>query len=193
MRLFTCIGVTVLLGITAECVLAQQTSIAAKIEEANAKRGQGYTVRGDLSVEKDGQVRIQFTKDDYALVRAEQIDAETIFPLAQGEDPSGRGSKHAFKLNEGAEVELHVGELTHRFKLAKGARPFVIDPNDPKVVYLDEARDKDKVATPLSCEYDCRKWVIVADIYCCGGGFTQGGYGYVGCADEWCDEDRCCD
>lgn len=159
-------------------------SLAAKIKHALGGP-KLYTVRGDLCFEADGRVRITFTKDAYALVKESDISLDFILPLQRGEDPSGRNSKFAITLIEGAVVELHVETLTHTFKVAQGERAFYIDETDLKVVYLDTLK-------ALDCAYKCRKWVTVVDVYCCGNGFTQGGFGYVGCADMWCDEHRCC-
>lgn len=158
-------------------------SLASKIRKA--EQAKLYTVRGDLSIEDDGRVRLTFTKDAYALVAEDHLDADFMMPLEKGEDPSGRNSKFAVKLVEGAEVELHVDTLVHTFRLAVGEKPFYIDEHELKVIYIDsKAQD---------CAYKCRKYVVVVDVYCCGNGFTQGGFGSVGCSDMWCDERRCCD
>jgi hypothetical protein len=159
-------------------------SLAAKLQQAQSAP-KLHTVRGDISMEVDGRVRITFTKDAYALVKESDIHAEFILPLTRGEDPSGRNSKFAIKLIEGATVELHIETLTHTFRVAQGERAFYIDEHDLKVVYIDTLK-------ALDCAYKCRKWVTVVDVYCCGNGFTQGGFGYVGCGDMWCDEGRCC-
>lgn len=159
-------------------------SILAKIQAAQVAP-KLYTVRGDLAEEKPGFVRVTFTKDAYALIAMKDIHPDFILPLARGEDPSGRNSKFAFKLIEGAQVELHVDTLTHKFKVAEGERAFYIDETNLEVVYLDTRPKTD-------CEYNCRKQVTVVDVYCCGNGFIHGGYGYVGCGNTWCD-DRCCD
>lgn len=159
-------------------------SIVAKLQAAQTAP-KLYTVRGDLTEEKPGVVRVTFTKDAYALIAMKDIHPDFILPLARGEDPSGRNSKFAFKLIEGATVELHVDSLTHTFKVAQDERAFYIDEHDLKVVYLDTLKKRE-------CPYDCKKWVVIVDIYCCGGDFTQGGFGSVGCSDDWCDEERCC-
>ncbi|EAQ81373.1 hypothetical protein DSM3645_23316 [Blastopirellula marina DSM 3645] len=159
-------------------------SILQKIQATNNAQRM-YTVRGDLSEESPGQFRVTFTKDAYALIAMNNIHPDFILPLARGEDPSGRNSKFAFKLLEGAEVELHVDTLTHKFKVAQKERAFYIDEHDLSVVYLDSLKLRD-------CPFECRKYVTVVDVYCCGNGFTKAGYGYVGCADMWCDESRCC-
>jgi len=160
-------------------------SISAKLQSAKAAKPM-YTVRGDLTEESPSVVRITFTKDAYALVKLNDIHPDFILPLARGEDPSGRNSKFAFKLIEGAMVELHVDTLTHTFKLAAGEKPFVIDEIELKVIYLEGTK------ALADCPFECRKYVNLVDVYCCGNGFTHGGFGYVGCASGWCDEGRCC-
>lgn len=160
-------------------------SIVAKINSMQASP-RLYTVRADISEESPSTMRLTFTKDAFAIVNMTDIHPDFIFPLARGEDPSGRNSKCALKLIEGAVVELHVDTLVHKFRLAVDEKPFVIDEVTLKVVYLDLPK------AMQDCEYGCRKYVTVVDVYCCGGGFTQAGYGYVGCIDGWCDENRCC-
>jgi hypothetical protein len=159
-------------------------SIAVKLQLAKGNP-KLFTVRGDLSMEPDGRVRITFTKDAYAIVKEPDIHPEFILPLSRGEDPSGRNSKFAVKLTDGADVELHVDTLVHPFKIGQGQRAFYIDEQELTVVYIDTLKKS-------YCAYKCKKYVNVADIYCCGNGFTHSGFGYVGCSDDWCDEDRCC-
>ncbi|HGH1673817.1 TPA: hypothetical protein ACJHMI_005458 [Bacillus cereus] len=157
------------------------TEVLKRFEQ---KRNQElYTVRGNIIPIGDGNIRLEFCSDAYALIRENDIDPCLIFPLIEGEDPSGRNSKYLLRLAKGTSVELHVKNLVHTFDLADSTHPFYVDEEKEEIVYLDTQVQRD-------CE--CKKWVTLVDIYCCGGGFFHSGYGFVGCSDEWC-EDRCCE
>ncbi|MDY0854899.1 hypothetical protein SPE26_29650 [Bacillus thuringiensis] len=146
-----------------------------------------FTVRGNIILLNDGIVRLEFRPDAFALINEKDIDSSLIFPLTDGEDPSGRNSKYALKLAKGVKGELHVKNLVQTFEVGDFTNPFYIDEEKEEIVYLNLASK-----IQMNCEFECRKNVFIADIYCCGGSFLEGGFGMVGCGNYWCD-DRCCD
>lgn len=141
-----------------------------------------YTVRCNISILDNGIIRLGFDTEAYALINEEALNPMLIFPLTNCEDQSGRNSEYAIKLAKGTEVELHVKNITHNFKIAD-TRPFYIDINENKIIYIDEINSNG--------DERCNKFVYVADIYCCSGGFLEGGFGWVGCSAGWRDS-KCC-
>ncbi|EOO04781.1 hypothetical protein IAW_05985 [Bacillus cereus str. Schrouff] len=143
-----------------------------------------YTIKGNIVPLGDGTVKIKFNSYAYVLVSEKDIDPFLIFPLISGEDPSGRGSKHAIKLFEGTIVELHVKNLVHTFTMENSTHPFYVDISKEKIVYLNTDIES-------NLHDICYKRVYIVDCHCCTGGYLEECYGWVGCSDEWYDE-RCC-
>jgi hypothetical protein len=157
------------------------------LEQLDQKRlKELYTVRCNITPLDDGNVQLEFAPDAYALVNKNEVDPSLIFPLSDGEDPSGRNSKYLIKLAKGANIELHVKKIVHTFKVAD-TRPFYIDCDKYELVYLDKI-----IRTDVNGDPRCNKRVHIVDIHCCGNNRYQRGFGWVGCDDGWYDIDFCC-
>lgn len=143
-----------------------------------------YALQGTPIFEPGGFVKITRNKD-FSLT----VKAEDILEGALSENLSN--GQFSLRIRPNAQATMTYKTLNHHFLMSENERPFYIDTEKIKIVYLNSGGINQNTArSELSsdCEYRCNKTVKVFDCNCCRGGYVGECYGWVSCGAGWKDE-----
>lgn len=178
--------------------------IRAELAKASNRDTADGAISGKLELPKtDGPVVVRFNSDAYVEFPAEALvrNSITAFTCKELRAITKRSSERALGLNDwfhvklkhGATCKLHYKTVAVEFVLDDSQKPFYIDTNALKCVYLERGVAKrDPSLKEISCdefsEDRTNKEVFIYYKHaCCCNNNDEEAYGKVSCDDGWRD------